>query len=180
MNETASRIFVFIAGVFPTRALEALAKKVNVAIDPDFDSTVSSFDGLPSLDPTKVFALRSAGIQSTYDLAAMPIDMIAERVRIDPYLLGRAVDRAILIDAIGLSVARRLEPFAITSATELVALEDNMPALVEATTDAHQPVGGCADGALRDTALRVAHRLADDSRVQQVRTWLAGRSSTAD
>ena len=176
MNETVSRIFVFIAGVFPTRALEALAKKVNVAIDPDFDSTVSSFDGLPSLDPTKVFALRSAGIQSTYDLAAMPIDMIAERVRIDPYLLGRAVDRAILIDAMGMSVVRRLEPFAITSATELVALKDQMPDLCElpAAGDAGPPP------ALRDTALRVARRLADDSRVQQVRTWLAGRPPTAD
>jgi hypothetical protein len=183
MNETVSRIFVFLAGVFPTRALEALAKKVNVAIDPDFDSTVSSFDGLPSLDPTKVFALRSAGIQSTYDLAAMPIDMIAERVRIDPYLLGRAVDRAILIDAIGLPVARRLEPFAITSATELVALKDHMPDLVETNppVGSEPPAGEAAaigkPGQLRETALRAATRLADDLRVIQVRTWLAGRAS---
>lgn len=182
MNETVSRIFVFIAGVFPTRALEALAKKVNVAIDPDFDSTVSSFDGLPSLDPTKVFALRSAGIQSTYDLAAMPIDVIAERVRIDPYLLGRAVDRAILIDAMGISVVHRLEPFAITSATELVALKDKMPELVEVPdpTSTNLPVGVNVTSALRDTAVRVAIRLADDSRVHQVRTWLAGRPPTAD
>ncbi|HET9621852.1 MAG TPA: hypothetical protein VFP84_10815 [Kofleriaceae bacterium] len=176
MNETVSRIFVFIAGVFPTRALEALAKKVNVAIDPDFDSTVSSFDGLPSLDPTKVFALRSAGIQSTYDLAAMPIDMIAERVRIDPYLLGRAVDRAILIDAIGLPVARRLEPFAITSATELVALKDHMPELVESSPPTTGDAAAGQSGQLREVAERVAKRLADDLRVIQVRTWLAGRA----
>ncbi|HEY0190786.1 MAG TPA: hypothetical protein VGC42_06655 [Kofleriaceae bacterium] len=202
MNETISRIFVFIAGVFPLRALEALAKKVNIAIDPDFDGTVSSFDGLPSLDPSKVFALRSAGIQSTYDLAATPIAEIAERVRIDPRLLGRAVDRAILIDAIGLPLARRLEPFAITSATELVALKDSMPALVEGPGAAEAavvsseppppdgrdsgatagnivggvPPGGVPSGGsqLHDAALRVAGRLANDLRVAQVRSWLAG------
>lgn len=194
MNETVSRIFVFIAGVFPLRALEALAKKVNIAIDPDFDGSVSSFDGLPSLDPAKVFALRSAGIQSTYDLAATPIDEIAERVRIDPRLLGRAVDRAILIDAMGLALARRLEPFAITSATELVALKDRMPPLVEVvetTPPASSAfLGAPADGTpgapppslplpsspLREAAVRVAERLANDLRVAQVRAWLAGSS----
>ena len=44
----------------------------------------------PSLDPAKVFAVRAAGIQSSYDLAAMPIEEIVGRVRIDPRLLGRA------------------------------------------------------------------------------------------
>ncbi|HEX4421857.1 MAG TPA: hypothetical protein VH165_28290 [Kofleriaceae bacterium] len=179
MNETVSRIFVFLAGVFPLRALEALAKKANIAIDPDFDGAVSSFDGLPSLDPSKVFALRSAGIQSTYDLAATPIEEIAERVRIDPRLLGRAVDRAILIDAIGLELARRLEPFAITSATELVALKDNMPPLLEVPASDPAAASTAATGPapasqLHDAAARVAERLACDLRVTQVRTWLAG------
>jgi uncharacterized protein YhhL (DUF1145 family) len=179
MNETVSRIFVFIAGVFPLRALEALAKKVNIAIDPDFDGTVSSFDGLASLDPSKVFALRSAGIQSTYDLAATPIEEIAERVRIDPRLLGRAVDRAILIDAIGLELAKRLEPFAITSATELVALKGKMPELVEVPRGDHGfpepcPTPPAPSTQLRDAAERCAERLASDLRVALVRSWLAG------
>jgi len=190
MNDVVERIFVFVAGVFPLRALEALAKKANVAIDPDFDGAVSSFDGLPSLDPVKVFALRSAGIQSTYDLAATPIEEIAERVRIDPRLLGRAVDRAILIDALGIELARRLERFAITSATELVALKDAMPALDEPVTQpavapagppsgldagpAFVPAPPAGSTQLRDAATRVAHRLATDQRVARIRTWLAG------
>jgi uncharacterized protein YhhL (DUF1145 family) len=161
MNETAARIFVFIAGVFPIRALEAIAKKTNVAIDPDFSSDgPGSFDGLPSLDPAKVFALRAAGIQSSYDLAAMPIEDIARRVRIDPRLLGRAVDRAILIDAMGLSLACELDAFAITSATELVAVKDAIPEAV------------CAK--LGDAAKRVADRLATDPRVETIKSWLAG------
>jgi hypothetical protein len=170
MNETVSRIFVFVAGVFPLRALEALAKKANIAIDPDFNGIASAFDGLPNLDPTKVFALRSAGIQTTYDLAAMPIDEITQRVRIDPYLLGRAVDRAILIDAIGLELAHRLEPFAIISATELVALKDDMPLLVEAPAPAGAPA--VVDGQLRAAAKLVAERLADDSRVKKIHEWM--------
>jgi uncharacterized protein YhhL (DUF1145 family) len=161
MNETAARIFVFIAGVFPIRALEAIAKKTNVAIDPDFSSDgPGSFDGLPSLDPAKVFALRAAGIQSSYDLAAMPIEDIARRVRIDPRLLGRAVDRAILIDAMGLALACELDAFAITSATELVAVKDAIPEAV------------CAK--VGDAAKRVADRLATDPRVETIKSWLAG------
>ncbi len=160
INDEASRLFVFIAGVFPLRALEAIAKRVNITVDPDFPSDgPGSFDGIPSLDPAKVFALRAAGIQSTYDLAVMPIEEIVGRVRIDPRLLGRAVDRAILIDAIGPKLTAELEPFAITSATELVAVR---PAIPEAVT-----------AKLGDAPKRAADRLATDVRVEKVRRWLA-------
>jgi len=164
-NPTAARLMVFVAGVFPIRALEAIAKKVNVSIDPDFDEPPKSFEGLASLDPTKVFALRSAGIQSAYDLAAMPIDEIARRVRIDPRLLGRAVDRAILIDAIGLDMVKKLEPFAINSASELADLAGNIP--------------GPVSTSLGDGPARVAEILKRDPRVDQVRLWLAGASPDA-
>ncbi|MEO7735273.1 MAG: hypothetical protein ABIY55_30250 [Kofleriaceae bacterium] len=188
LDETASRLFVFVAGVFPLRALEALAKKVNIAMEGELEAQSGSFEGLPSLDSSKVFALRSAGIQSTYDLAATPLEEIAERVRIDPRLLGRAVDRAILIDAMGISLARRLEPFAITSATELVALKDNLPMLIEAPTASSTPsvATPAAPAAasspppalqLHDAAAAAAQRLAIDRRVALVRTWLAGASS---
>jgi uncharacterized protein YhhL (DUF1145 family) len=161
INDETSRLFVFIAGVFPLRALEAIAKRANITIDPDFPSDgPGSFDGIPSLDPAKVFALRAAGIQSTYDLAAMPIEEIVGRVRIDPRLLGRAVDRAILIDAIGPKLTVDLEPFAITSATELVALQQAIPESVTAK--------------LGDAPKRAADRLATDVRVEKIRQWLAG------
>ena len=161
INDEASRLFVFIAGVFPMRALEAIAKRVNITVDPDFPSDgPGSFDGIPSLDPAKVFALRAAGIQSTYDLAAMPIEEIVGRVRIAPRLLGRAVDRAILIDAIGPKLTADLEPFAITSATELVAVQ---PAIPEAVT-----------AKLGDAPKRAADRLAADARVDKIRRWLVG------
>ena len=166
MNEFASRTFVFIAGVFPIRALEAIAKKVNVTIDPDFSTTnsESSFVGLPGLDPVKVFALRTAGIQSTYDLAAMNINDVAERVRIDPRLLGRSVDRAILIDAIGATLADRLGGFGITSATELVKVVDLAKVILP--TEA-------ADQNLLIAATLSAARLKDDARVESVRRWQA-------
>jgi uncharacterized protein YhhL (DUF1145 family) len=161
INDEASRLFVFIAGVFPLRALEAIAKRANITIDPDFPSDgPGSFDGIPSLDPAKVFALRAAGIQSTYDLAAMPIEEIVGRVRIDPRLLGRAVDRAILIDTIGPKLVCELEAFAITSATELVAAQPAMPEAVTAK--------------LGDAPKRAADRLAADTRVEKIRRWLAG------
>jgi len=57
---------------------------------------------------------------------------------IDPRLLGRAVDRAILIliDAVGRTLTEDLEPFAITSATELV---DARP--MPQATEPPQPMG---------------------------------------
>jgi|GEM_PF-6851076 len=177
INETASRLFVFIAGVFPLRALEALAKKVNIAFEGELEAQSGNFEGVPSLDAAKVFALRAAGIQSAYDLAATPIEDIAERVRIDPRLLGRAVDRAILIDAIGIDLARRLEPFAITSATELVALKDDIPTLIEASIPAVTAGATASEPApasqLHDTLARAAQRLFFDRRVERVKSWLA-------
>ena len=161
INDFASRTFVFIAGVFPVRALEAIAKRVNVTIDPDFaTSGPSDFCGLPGLDPVKVFALRAAGIQSTYDLAAMNIKDVAERVRIDPRLLGRAVDRAILIDALTFKLADKLADFGVTSATELV--DANLSIAIPAATD----------GALLGAAKIAQERLAKDERVMSVRGWL--------
>jgi hypothetical protein len=163
VDGTISRLFVFIAGVFPVRALEAIGKRVNVTVDPDFETdNTRSFDGLPSLDPAKVFALRAAGIQSTYDLAAIPIETIAARVRIDPRLLGRAVDRAILIEAVGLELANKLAIFAINTATELVNLNE-----------AGLPEPACKAFGEADTAAkRVAERLKTDPRVAKVQKWL--------
>ena len=161
INDTCARLFVFVAGVFPIRGLEAIAKKANIALDPDFDTDApTSFAGLPGLDPSKVFALRSVGIQSTYDLAVMDMEDIARRVRFDPRLLVRTVDRAILIDTVGLTLAGKLEPFGITSASELEALHDKLPqSLVDAL--------GVAPGL-------AAHRLTGDHRVKNVRSWMAG------
>jgi uncharacterized protein YhhL (DUF1145 family) len=163
IEEQISRTFVFVAGVFPVRALEALAKKVSISLDPDFSSDgAGSFEGLPSLDPTKAFALRAAGIQSTADLAAMDINIIAERVRINPCLLGRTVDRAILLDAIGKPLADKLEECGIRLATELVAIRGEIPKQVFER--------------LGETAQLVAERLASDSRVEALREWVENTS----
>jgi hypothetical protein len=163
-GDIPARLFVFIAGVFPVRALEAIAKRANVTLDPEFVSDdTRMFVGLACLDPAKVFALRAAGIQSTYDLAAMPLHEICSRVRIDPRLLGRAVDRAILIDALGPELACQLEPHAITSATELVAAA--AAGLPAAMTEK-----------LGDAPQRAADRLAGDPRIQKLQRWLAAPS----
>jgi hypothetical protein len=163
-NADISRLFVFIAGVFPVRALEAIAAKVHITLDPDFSSDdAGSFDGLQSLDPTKAFALRAAGIRSTADLAAMNINVIAERVRINPRLLGRIVDRAILLDAAGKPIVDKLETCGIRLATELADLAATLPKNVVDT--------------LGDTGKTLADRLAVDPRVKAVRQWL---DSTSD
>jgi hypothetical protein len=176
VNELASRTFVFLAGVFPVRALEAIGKRVNMSIDPDFSPEQgSNFSGLPGLDPVKVFALRAAGIQSTYDLAAMNIQDVAERVRIDPRLLGRAVDRAILIDALGIKLTERLSDFGITSATELVATTELTALIAPAGTTDHSAPDQIDAATLLRAATAAQARLHDDERVRSVRGWLAAR-----
>ncbi len=164
VNEQISRTFVFVAGVFPVRALEALGKKLSITLDPDFSpSENGSFEGLPSLDPTKAFALRAAGIQSTADLAAMEINSIAERVWINPRLLGRTVDRAILIDAVGMKIVGQLEECGVRLATEIAVPEAEIP--------------GPVIEKLGDMARMIARRLARDPRVEAVRQW---RTNTSD
>ncbi|HEX3766466.1 MAG TPA: hypothetical protein VHW23_47560 [Kofleriaceae bacterium] len=156
LGEAPPRLVVFLAGVFPVRALAALAKRANMSIDPEFETDdARSFACIPSLDPSKVFALRAAGIQSTYDLASVPIVDIIGRVRIDPRLLGRAVDRAILIDAVGDELAGKLAPFAITCASELVAAwRAGLPAAMDAP--------------LASAATRAAERLDGDRRLSEL------------
>jgi hypothetical protein len=181
LNEIAARTFVFIAGVFPVRALEAIANRAKMAVDPGFsDDSTPSFAVMPSLDSVKVFALRAAGIESSYDLAATDIAEVAERVRIDPRLLGRAVDRALLIDAMGLSLTDRLSMFGITSATELVDAVDAKHTVVFPPTPSAIPAApneastdGVTQAMLFDAALRTANRLRNDVRVKKVRAWLA-------
>jgi hypothetical protein len=156
IGDVPARLFVFVAGLFPMRALEALAKRANISLDPELTVESSrSFVGIPNLDPTKVFVLRAAGVQSTYDLASMPIKEIVGRVRIDPRLLGRAVDHAILLDAVGPEIAGQLAPHAITSAMELI--EASRTAL---------------PGVLSDAARRAADRLAKDPRITELQKWL--------
>jgi uncharacterized protein YhhL (DUF1145 family) len=156
IGDVPARLFVFVAGVFPMRALEALAKRANISLDPELTVEASrSFVGIPNLDPTKVFVLRAAGVQSTYDLASMPIREIVGRVRIDPRLLGRAVDHAILLDAVGPELAGQLAQHAITSATELIDAVHTAP-----------------PDALSDAARRAADRLARDPRITELQKWL--------
>jgi hypothetical protein len=81
-------------------------------------------------------------------------------------LLGRAVDRAILIDAIGLELTAKLGCYGITSATELVDTP-NLDALIVHTP----PVDDVT--MLHGAAALTRARLQNDSRVKSVRGWLA-------
>ena len=153
------------------RNTEAIGTRLNVALDPDFTSDkVASFDGLTMLEPVKRFALRTAGNRSTYDLASTNIATVAAHVRIDPVLLGHLVDRAILIDTIGLTVAAKLSELGVQTASDLAGLAEDVPALVTRCF-----TGDKQDASPQDTvAKRMCERLRDDPRRDR-RQPLAGR-----
>jgi hypothetical protein len=114
-----ARALVFIVGVFPQRGIEWLSKKA--AITPEgLPGTTSSFDALPSIDDDKATVLREVGINGVHDLARCDLSRLLEDVGIDPNLLARAADRALLVDTFGLEAAKKLEAVPIYTATELV------------------------------------------------------------
>lgn len=124
MNETGARLLVFIAGVFPMRALEALAKKVQVTIEPELAGYTGTFEGLPHLSTHLLSALRAAGIESTHQLASHTPADVASRVRVHPTLLGRIVDRAILVDVAGIELFKKLEANGLGGVAQLLAVGD--------------------------------------------------------
>lgn len=123
LDEPLGRLLVFVAGVFPLGALEAIAKRVQVTVDPAIAGHTGTFEGLPQLSSQLIAALRSAGIESTHQLALMTPRAVAARVRIDAALLTRLMDRAILIELAGIEVYKKLDAHGIGGARQLAELD---------------------------------------------------------
>jgi hypothetical protein len=118
-GDDVSRSLLFIVGIFPQTAVDLLAKKASVVVGRLEETT---FQGLPELGLAKQTTLREHGIDTTHDLARCDLEDLMLHVGIDPGVLVRACDRALLIDLFGLEKLPKLEEVAVFTASDLVLL----------------------------------------------------------
>ena len=137
-------------------------------VDPGRDRLAHPVIGCTAGHPT-LKCLPYDVARGTYAIGLPPAGPELEQA-IDAALAAMRADgelERILIEAIGLALAKDLESYAIASATELVAVKDSIQC----------EIPEAAAAKLRDAARRVAERLAADPRVETVKFWLAGAVS---
>ncbi len=121
----AARALVFVVGIFPQRGIEWLSAKAAVAAASPWST--AGFEALPSLDEAKQASLREVGIDGVADLARCDLERVVVDVGIDPGVLCRAVDRALLIDTFGVEAVAKLDQLPVRTASELVLFVDIAP-----------------------------------------------------
>lgn len=115
-----SRVLVFAAGIFPTAGLQAIAKVTQTTVDRLSDEGSSAFKTIPEIDFWKETTLQEAGINDFNDLAKANLDQLLFDLGMNPAVLLRAVDRAILIHVLGAEAAAKLAALPLHTASDLV------------------------------------------------------------
>lgn len=119
-GDNISRALIFAVGVFPQTGLQAIAKISQTTVDKLANDTSNGFQVLPEIDIWKEAALDESGISSIDDLAKADWRKVLESVGINPYVLLRSADRALLIHVFGFDAADGLKSIPVYTASELV------------------------------------------------------------
>ncbi len=119
-GEPISRALAFVVGVFPQTGLDSISKLAGKSIDRfTLDDSTPHFRDLPEIDLWKETVLGEVGILSQYDLARARIKDLISTVGFNPRVILDAVDRAILLDALG-PAAAKLPSIPIARASQFV------------------------------------------------------------
>jgi hypothetical protein len=119
-GDNITRALIFIAGVFPSTGLQAIAKMSKTTVDRLTEDPSTGFQGLPEIDVWKQRSLGELGISSVHDLAGTDLRFVLECTGINPHVLMRAADRALLLDTFGTQGVKALAKVPIYTASELV------------------------------------------------------------
>ncbi len=119
-GESISRALIFAGGVFPQTGLQAIAKMTQTRVDQLTGDAGAGFRGLPEIDVWKQTSLRELGILDVHDLARADLSHLVESVGINPHLLLRAADRALLLHVFGSERATSLSGVPLYTASEVV------------------------------------------------------------
>lgn len=111
---------VFAAGVFPQAGLSALAKLTQTTVDRIANESNTGFRHVPEIDFWKETTLQDVGVNDANDLARADLDELLTQVGMNPALLLRAVDRALLVHTLGPEAAAKLAAIPLFTASELV------------------------------------------------------------
>jgi hypothetical protein len=115
-----SRALVFTAGVFPTTAIEEIAKLAKVSAQRITNEEGPGFEVLASINRGKQVILQEMGLSDTSDLACADLGALMLRVSLPPEVLLSAVDEALLFHVLGEDAAKKLQARGIQTATSLV------------------------------------------------------------
>lgn len=115
-----SRILVFAAGVFPQTGLQAIAKVTQTTVDRLSAEGTSGFKTIPEIDFWKETTLQEIGINDFNDLAKADLRELLVALGMNPAVLARAADRAVLVQALGAEAADKLAAVPLYTASEVV------------------------------------------------------------
>jgi hypothetical protein len=119
-GEPISRALAFMVGVFPQSGLQAISKLAGTTFDRfTLDDSTPRFRDLPEIDYWKETVLGELGILSLHDLSNENLKELISRVGFNPGVLLNAVDRALLLDALG-PAAAKLTSISIATASQFV------------------------------------------------------------
>lgn len=153
-------LVAFAAGAFPMHAWMLLSRAASEQLKVTGEG---SLHRLPS-DPTmwQQSALSDAGVSTVNDLARADLRRLFERVGLEPRWMLRAIDEALLLDGLDISLAETLAKRGVTSATCLMAYE---PA---------------EDDELYEAVRRVRDNLLHNENYRQVHAWLRPQTPLPD
>lgn len=120
LENNFARALVFVVGVFPQVGIQYLQKLIQVGTQKLEQDNKKDFAELPEIGVFRQAALREYGIQNLHELAVCDLRVLIERVGLNPELLLRAADRALLIHALGRASLQKLRQIPVITASGLV------------------------------------------------------------
>jgi hypothetical protein len=115
-----SRALIFAVGIFPQAGLQAVAKMTQTTVDRLSSEGGSAFKTIPEIDFWKETTLQEIGINDFNDLAKANFDELLLDLGMNPAVLLRAVDRAVLIHVLGAEAAEKLAAIPLFTASDVV------------------------------------------------------------
>lgn len=110
---------IFIAGVFPQTGIQAIAKAAQRGAEQAAALNPVGLSGVPQIDTFGENSLRSLGVNNVADLANADLQRLLELSSIQPSVLLKAVDRALLLDTFG-ALQEKLAKIPADNASTLV------------------------------------------------------------
>ena len=116
-----SRVLVFAASAsFPQAGLQAIAKMTQTTVDRLSAEGTSGFKTIPEIDFSKEATLQEIGVNDFNDLAKADLRELVVTLGMNPAVLVRAADRAVLVHLLGAAAADNCAAVPLYTASEVV------------------------------------------------------------
>ena len=140
LDSTLLNALIFVAGMFPKTGIQAIAKLAQRGAEQAAALNPTSLSNVPEIDSFGESALRTLGIFNVTDLAKSDIDELLKFSAIQPAVLLKSVDRALLLDSLG-ELKEKLANIPVYTASELLLYLEGKDAYMDRwpSTSKEQP-----------------------------------------